>query len=355
MLSGRRVSFPYLDLPVVPPFAPMEARLDESLPALGRWQYEPKWDGLRCLLFKRGRVTALQSKSGQPLARYFPEIVEALEALEQERLVLDGELVVPAAGGFSFEALLQRIHPAERRIRKLAAQSPAAVLVFDLLVDGRGRSLLTQPLEARRAALEAEPLGPRFTLSPATRSPADADRWLAGGAGTDGVVAKRLDEPYRSGERTAMVKVKRERTADCVVAGFRRGRGGREVGSVLLGLYGDDGLLHYAGHAASFTRAERVRWTALLEPLCAAQAAEPAGFTGGAPGGPSRWARERSIGWTAVPPVLVVEVAWRHASGGRFRHGVRVTRLRPDKAPRACTADQLRAPEDAYAAQGASP
>jgi ATP-dependent DNA ligase len=328
----------------------MEARLQDALPAGGSWWFEPKWDGFRCLAFKEGPTVALQSKAGQPLGRYFPEIAAAVAALPAERLVLDGELVVPEGGGVSFEALLQRIHPAESRIRRLAAETPARLVLFDLLVDARGRALVAEPLEARRAALEADGPrpGPAFVLSPCTRDRADAEAWLAGRAGTDGVVAKRLGVPYASGERTAMVKVKRERTADCVVAGFRRGKDGREVASVLLGLFAADGRLHYAGHASSFARAERARLTSLLEPLApGGGAAAPDGadagfgFTGEAPGGPSRWARDRSTEWTPVRPVLVVEVAWRHASGGRFRHGVRLVRFRPDKAPRQCTFAQL--------------
>jgi ATP-dependent DNA ligase len=321
----------------------MEARLEDALPARGAWQYEPKWDGFRCLLFKDGAAVALQSKAGQPLERYFPEVVAGASALAAPKLVLDGELLVPAAGGSSFEALLQRIHPAESRVRRLAAETPAVLLAFDLLVDARGRALLTEPLEVRRAALveEAPRLAGPFRLSPATRDAAAAQAWLEGRAGTDGVVAKRLGVPYASGERSAMVKVKRERTADCVVGGFRRGQDGREVASLLLGLYADDGLLHYAGHASSFSRSERERLTRLVEPLVG-----PPGFTGDAPGGPSRWARGRSLEWTPVRPVLVVEVAWRHASGGRFRHGVRLVRFRPDKAPRQCTFAQLEGAAD---------
>ncbi|HET8540391.1 MAG TPA: ATP-dependent DNA ligase [Anaeromyxobacter sp.] len=362
------MAWPPLDLPITPPYPPMEARLDDALPAGASWWYEPKWDGFRCLAFKDGGTVVLQSKAGQPLGRYFPEIVAAVAALPAPRLVLDGELVIPAGGGVSFEAMLQRIHPAESRIRKLAAETPARLVLFDLLVDARGRALVSEPLEARRAALEAD--GPRpgaeFVLSPVTRDRAAAEAWLAGRAGTDGVVAKRLGVPYASGDRTAMVKVKRERTADCVVAGFRRGKDGRDVASLLLGLYGDDGRLHYAGHASSFGREERARLTALVEPLAAGGAprggarggeahggdpqggrADGFGFTGEAPGGPSRWARGRSTEWTAVRPVLVVEVGWKHASGGRFRHGVRLLRFRPDKAPEQCTFAQLgAAPSD---------
>lgn len=331
----------------------MEARLADALPAGGQWQFEPKWDGFRCLVFKDGDTVALQSKSGQPLGRYFPELVAAAAALPVRWIVLDGEIVIPdAGGGTSFESLLQRIHPAESRIRRLAAETPARLLAFDLLVDGRGASLMAEPLEARRAALEREQgalfseregarrPGEPITLSPVTRDRRRAEAWLAGRDGTDGVVAKLLGEPYRSGERTAMVKVKRARTADCVVAGFRRGKDGREVASLLLGLYADDGLLHYAGHASAFSRAERDRLTRIVEPLVA-----PSSFTGDAPGGPSRWARGRSMEWTPVRPVLVVEVEWRHASGGRFRHGVRLMRFRPDKAPEQCTFQQIERPE----------
>jgi ATP-dependent DNA ligase len=333
----------------------MEARLADALPPGANWQFEPKWDGFRCLLFKDGSTIALQSKAGQPLGRYFPELVSAAAELRQPRTVLDGEIVIPAGdgGGTSFEALLQRIHPAESRIRRLAAETPARILLFDLLVDGAGRSLVREPLEARREALEREAsaLAGSFALSPATRDRRRAEAWLAGHEGTDGVVAKRLGEPYRSGERTAMVKVKRARTADCVVAGFRRGKDGREVASLLLGLYDEDGLLHYAGHASGFARADRERLTRLVEPLAAA-----ASFTGDAPGGPSRWARGRSMEWTPVRPVLVVEVEWRHASGGRFRHGVRIVRFRPDKAPEQCTFDQLReAPGRATGSSAAAP
>lgn len=338
--------WPPLDLPVLPPFPPMEATLEEGLPAAGDWQLEPKWDGFRCLVFRDGGEVALQSKAGQPLGRYFPEIVQAARSLAAPKLVLDAEIVIPDRGGFSFEALLQRIHPAESRIRRLAAETPAILVCFDLLVDRRGRSLVSLPIEERRAALEEEARGfpAAFRLSPATRDRREAEAWLEGRAGTDGVVAKRLGEAYRSGER-AMVKVKRERTADCVVAGFRRGKGSREVASLLLGLYAGDGRLHYVGHASAFSRPERARLTELFEPLArpGPGGGPPVSFTGDAPGGPSRWARERSTEWTPVRPEVVVEVAWRHASGGRFRHGVRLVRFRPDKLPSQCTFEQLAA------------
>lgn len=334
--------WPELSLPLSPPFPPMEARLVEALPEGDAWQLEPKWDGFRCLAYKDGAAVALQSKAGQPLGRYFPELVQALETLAAPRFILDGEIVVPVEGGFSFEELLQRIHPAASRVRRLASERPAALLVFDLLADDLGRSLLAEPLAARRAALErfaARYLAEgRVRLSPLARDRAEAERWLSGRAGVDGVVAKRRDAPYRSGERDAMVKVKPERTADCVVGGFRRASRGPEVSSLLLGLYRDDGRLDHVGHCSGFDAATRRRLTALLAPL---EGGPGAGFSGTAPGGPSRWARGRSTEWVAVRPELVVEVAFRHVSGGRLRHGTRLVRLRPDKRPEQCRLEQL--------------
>jgi ATP-dependent DNA ligase len=339
------MTWPNLDLPIVPPYPPMEAKLQDELPSGAGWQYEPKWDGFRCLVFKDSDEIVLQSKAGQPLGRYFPELVAAARALPVPRAVLDGEIVIPEDGGLSFEALLQRIHPAESRIRRLAAETPARLLLFDLLVDADGRARTGEPLEARRAALETLELGPAFSLSPTSRDAADAAAWLSGRAGTDGVVAKRLGVPYRSGERTGMVKVKREETIDCVVGGFRRGQDGVHPASLLLGLHDAHGLLQYVGHT-TLGRRERAAFGELLAPLTAPQGLGGRiagyGFTGDAPGGPSRWARGRSTEWVAVRPVVVVEVGYRHASGGRMRHGARLVRLRPDKSPHQCTMDQLR-------------
>lgn len=331
--------WPSLDLPVVPPFPPMEARLAEALPAGEGWQFEPKWDGFRCLLFKQDAEVVLQSKAGQPLGRYFPELEAAARALEAPRLVLDGELVIPSGLGLSFDALLQRIHPAESRVRRLARETPARMVAFDLLVDSAGRSLVEAPLEARRAALlrEAAAFGPELTVSPATLRRGDAEAWLAAPSGTDGVIAKRLGVPYASGDRTAMVKVKRIVTLEAVVGGFRRGQRGGPPASLLLGLHGPDGRLHHVGHVTLAPR-ERERFAALLEPLATPGAP---GFTGEAPGGPSRWARGRSTDWTPVAPELVVEVAYRHAAGGRLRHGARLLRLRPEKAPAQCVLRDL--------------
>jgi ATP-dependent DNA ligase len=339
------VEWPDLDLPIQPPFPPMEARLAEALPAADGWQFEPKWDGFRCLVFVHGARAALQSKAGQPLGRYFPELVAAVEAIPFHRLVLDGEIVVPVEGGSSFNALLQRIHPAASRVRRLAAETPARLVVFDLLVGPHGEDLTGDPLEVRRAALEriVGQLPTAFVLSPASRLRSDAEAWLHGACGTDGVMAKPLGHPYRSGERD-MVKVKREETLDAVVGGFRRGQEGGPPASLLLGLFDTEGLLQYVGHT-TLARRERETFAGVLAPLAdrAGAAAHLAGlgFTGDAPGGPSRWARERSTEWIPVAPVVVIEVAYRHASEGRLRHGARFVRLRPDKAPAQCTLDAL--------------
>lgn len=330
-----------MSLPISPGYAPMEARIVDELPTGPDWQYEPKWDGFRCLAFRDGASVELRSKSGQPLTRYFPEIVDAVAAIPAKRFVLDGEIVVPVEEGLSFDALLLRIHPAESRIRKLAADTPAVLLVFDLLVDARGHDLTKKPLAERRERLEtfaAENLAGSsgVMLSPATHKLAQAKQWLAGRAGTDGVMAKRTDLSYASGERTAMVKIKRKRTADCVVGGFRYASKGKIVGSLLLGLYDDEGLLHHVGFTSSLSAAERKRITPMLEKL-----AGGTGFTGRAPGGPSRWSTERSGEWVALEPKLVVEVGYDHFTNGRFRHGTKFLRWRPEKAPRQCTFEQI--------------
>jgi len=358
-----KAPFPKIELPVRPPFPPMEAKLVEEIPPAGRdaegaWQYEPKWDGFRCLAFREGDQVLLQSKAGQPLGRYFPELVAAVAALPQKQFVLDGEIVIERGGLLSFDDLLMRIHPAESRIRKLAKETPATLLCFDLVVDERGRSMIEQPLEDRRAALETffekitrlrrdtRASRPRphdsIRLSPASRDRRTAERWMKEGtaSGLDGVVAKRLDLPYESGER-AMRKIKRVRTADCVVGGFRYASKGGEIGSLLLGLYGDDGLLHHVGFTSSFARDERKALKKIVLPLRGGK-----GFTGRAPGGPSRWSTERSGEWEALEPKLVCEVRYDHFSGNRFRHGTKFLRWRPDKAPKQCGFDQvLRKPD----------
>jgi len=319
----------------------MEARSVEALPEGPGWQFEPKWDGFRCLAFRQGDAVDLRAKSGKPLGRYFPEVVETLRRLPHDRVVLDGELLIPVGGALSFDALQMRLHPAETRVRKLAAETPATFMLFDCLMAPEGPPLAPEPLTRRRAALEGFFGGLEdrrgLALTPFTRDLAEAQAWLgrAGGA-LDGVIAKRLDEAYQPGER-AMLKVKRLRTADCVVGGFRYESAGRRVGSLLLGLYDNDGRLNHVGFTSSLPAAEREALTARLEAL-----REPPGFTGRAPGGPSRWSTERSGDWEPLRPELVVEVRYDHAGADRFRHGTKLLRWRPDKAPRQCTMEQLR-------------
>ncbi|HEV7403105.1 MAG TPA: ATP-dependent DNA ligase [Chthoniobacteraceae bacterium] len=332
-----------MPLPIHPPFPPMEARSVEEAPVGDEWQYEPKWDGFRCLVFRDGEDVELQSKAGQPLARYFPEIVEAVLAVPAERFVLDGELVVPNEDGFSFDALLQRLHPAASRVKKLAVATPAILIVFDLLVGTDGVSLVDRPLAQRRALLEkfaAQQFKKcdKLRLSPAVTAMDEAGEWLGGvGPTLDGIMAKRRDLPYCSGNRDGMQKIKNYRSADCVVGGFRYAKGKDVVGSLLLGLYDEVGKLNHVGFSSSFKTSERPAITKKLEALIG-----PPGFTGSAPGGPSRWSPEEDRQWEPLKTKLVVEVSYDHFTGGRFRHGTKVLRWRPDKAPEQCTMDQLR-------------
>ncbi len=317
--------------------APMEARAAAELPTGPGWWFEPKWDGFRCLAFRDSAEVILQAKSGKPLTRFFPEVAARLGQLDEARFALDGELLIAGEGGFSFESLQMRLHPAESRIRKLAASHPASVALFDMLEDADGRDLRTEPLSRRREALAAflaRHAGPLLTATPGTDDRALAQSWLDAGT-LEGVVAKRLDAPYLEGER-AMVKVKRVRTADCVVGGFRYAQGSPQVGSLLLGLYDDAGRLDHVGFTSGFAGVDRAELTTRLEALRGGP-----GFTGDAPGGPSRWSDERSTVWTPVRPELVVEVSFDHVSGGRFRHGTRLVRFRPDKAPAQCGMDQI--------------
>ncbi len=325
-------------LGVKPPVAPMEAKLVDSLPEGEGWQFEPKWDGFRCLVFRDGQDIELQSKSGKPLARYFPEVVELVRSLRTERFVLDGELIIPMGGVLSFDALQMRLHPAESRVRRLAAETPAQLMLFDCLATEE-RALIERPLHERRDALERLHAGEArqdLLLSPFSEDPGLAQSWLnmAGGA-LDGVVAKRRDGRYEPGER-AMLKIKQQRTADCVVGGFRYGTSSREVGSLLLGLYNEGGKLDHVGFTSAIPAAERAALTERLEALI-----EAPGFTGDAPGGPSRWSTERSGDWQPLRPELVAEVRYDHVTGCRFRHGTKFLRWRPDKAPEQCRKDQL--------------
>jgi len=406
-------AFPKLSLPLQPPYPPAEARPVRDLPREPGWLYEPKWDGFRCLAFRQGDQIVLQSKAGQPLTRYFPEVAAALRALPARKFVLDGEIVIRRGAGLDFDALLQRIHPAASRIQRLSQETPATYMVFDLLADARGKSLIASPLSARRMALQefaSSNLGdaenksarkaqaktlpakasktsekitgamPAILLSPASSDLATAEKWMREGAasGWDGVVAKRLNCEYTSGERTGMIKVKRIRTADCVIGGFRwsravakekadgkkpaeksaamrqsaasgREKPGEEVGSLLLGLYNHQGELDHVGFSSSFSREQRKKLKSILKPLVAGPARNSgdhvgsAGFSGKAPGGPSRWTRDdRDTEWVPLKPKLVGEFQYDHFSGGRFRHGTKFLRWRPEKKPEQCTVDQLR-------------
>ena len=324
----------------------MEALSVDVIPTGPEWQYEPKWDGFRCLAFRDDDRVAMQSKAGEPLERYFPEIVEALRGLRAKRFVLDGEIVIPSGKSLSFDALLMRIHPAESRIHKLAVETPALLIVFDLLVDEKGTSLIDRTLAERRPRLEAfaaryGAANASLALSPATDDPKEALRWFRATRGAlDGVIAKRRDLAYRSGDRTGMQKIKQRRTADCVVGGFRYASKARVIGSLLLGLYDEEGLLHHVGFTSGLSAEDRAALVPKLE-----KRIKPPGFTGRAPGGPSRWSTERSTQWEPLAPKLVVEVEYDHVTGDRFRHGTRLLRWRPDKAPRQCTFDQIARPE----------
>jgi ATP-dependent DNA ligase len=320
----------------------MEAQPASELPGGPEWQYEPKWDGFRCLAFRDGAHVELESKSGKPLTRYFPEIVEAAKALAPKKFVLDGEIVIPVDGGLSFDDLLMRIHPAASRVLKLSHTTPAVLIVFDVLVDDTGKLLVNKNLKERRIQLE------KFSgkylnedgmirLSPYTTKLETARKWFHMGVGLDGIIAKRTDLPYQSGERTGMQKIKKQRAADCVVGGFRYLEKKRLVGSLLLGLYNDKGLLDHVGFTSSIHDEERAALTKKLEKLI-----EPPGFTGKAPGGLSRWSTKHSMEWQPLEPVLVAEVQFDHFTGGRFRHGTRFLRWRPEKAPKQCTMKQVK-------------
>jgi ATP-dependent DNA ligase len=345
MPPARRKTAPKLSRSA--PLAAMEARSVDAIPRGEEWAYEPKWDGFRCLLGRRGDKVDLRSKAGEDLTRYFPELVDAALNLKASEFLLDGEIVVPRGKAFSFDDLLQRIHPAASRVTKLSQETPALYLAFDLLANAEDGKLSARPLRERRPVLQAFARSqfksnPTFRLSPATASYATAKKWLAqAGGGCDGVIAKRTDMPYQAGNRDGMQKIKNYRSADCVIGGFRYATnkldGEKVVGSLLLGLYDDDGLLHHVGFTSAIKQQDKPALTEKLEPLIA----KP-GFTGNAPGGPSRWSTGGSALWCPLKPKLVVEVAYDHFSGKRFRHGTSILRWRPDKAPRQCSFDQLK-------------
>ncbi|MCA1690867.1 MAG: ATP-dependent DNA ligase [Acidimicrobiales bacterium] len=353
-------------LPVMPPVAPMLAKLARELPPQEGMIYEPKWDGFRCIVFRDGDEVELGSRNEKPLTRYFPELLDPLRSQLPPRCVMDGEIVIATRHGLDFEALLQRIHPAQSRIRLLASETPASFVAFDLLALG-DEDLRSRPFSERRAGLE-EALGgaqPPVHLTPATRDQDVARQWFDRfeGAGLDGVVAKPMDLPYRENERV-MLKVKHQRTADCVVAGFRWHKSGGVVGSLLLGLYDEAGTLHHVGVASAFTVARRKELVDELSPLRDGAlenhpwkewASAVAELGGRMPGGTSRWNAGRDMSWEPLRPELVVEVAYDHLQGDRFRHATQFVRWRPDRDPRSCTYSQLdtAVPEELAAVFGA--
>ncbi len=333
-----------MTLPLTPPYPPMEAKRVDKIPTGDSWLFEPKWDGFRAIVFRDGDDVSVQSKAGQPLARYFPEIVDAARSLKQKQFVLDGEIVVPVEGVLSFDHLLQRIHPAESRIKKLAAATPSHYYIFDILAL-KSKDFTGMPIEERREKLEAffeDVEHELLHLSPATTDRKIAVDWFDkfGALGLDGVMAKRLGERYHSGDREGMVKVKHLKSADCVVGGFRYGEGTKSVGSLLLGLYDDEGRLVYIGHTSSIKKTEREGLTKQLEAMKGENA-----FEVRVPGGPSRWATEKSGEWQPVKPKLVCEVEFDYFSQGRFRHGSKFLRWRPDKDPKQCTMEQVLPPK----------
>jgi ATP-dependent DNA ligase len=342
--------FPRLHLKLKPPFPPMEAKLVSAIPREHGWQYEPKWDGFRGLVFRDDNKVVIQSKSGQPLDRYFPELVEAIRNIPDRGFVLDGEIIIECEGKLDFDALLQRIHPAPSRIQRLSRETPAKLLVFDFLEDG-SQVFTDAPLRLRREVLENWARtnlqgNSLIQLSPASTEFSVAQRWLTDFAalGCDGVVAKLISEPYHSGDRRAMQKVKRVRTAECVVGGFRYGAKDSEIGSLLLGLYDDEGKLDHVGFTSSFSAADRRGLKDIIEKaMPCGDVDEVVGFSGASPGGPSRWNayHPESSKWVPLVPKLVVEVSYDHFSGGRFRHGTKLLRWRPDKDPRQCTKEQI--------------
>ena len=351
--ANQKNSFDPIRLPIHPPYPPAECKSVEEIPDGEGWLYEPKWDGFRCLAFRQGKQVQLQSKGGQPLHRYFPELVESLAALPHQQFVLDGEIVIYLGKRLSFDGLLMRIHPAASRIRKLSIETPATYMCFDLLVDEDGKTLKQRPLAERRPQLQKffdgrtdkgmsednRPPDDMIRLSPASRDFDQAKKWMHELAklGLDGIVAKRLGEPYHSGERIGMVKIKRMRTADTVVGGFRHAEKGGGIGSLLLGLYNSEGLLDHVGFTSIFNAEQRQELKKVVEHMIGGD-----GFTGRAPGGPSRWSTKRSTEWTALRPVLVAEVQYDHFSSGRFRHGSKFLRWRSEKKPATCTFDQLK-------------
>ncbi|MEU1981319.1 ATP-dependent DNA ligase [Nocardia sp. NPDC019395] len=343
-----------MDLPVLPPVRPMLAKAAPDIPPGPGLSYEPKWDGFRCVVFRDGDEVELGSRNDRPLTRYFPEVAELLKAALPARCVVDGEIVVVTEHGLDFDVLQQRLHPAASRVAKLAAETPASFVAFDLLALA-DRDLTSAPFTERRGLLESilDTAPGRVHLTPLTGDPAVALDWFTRfeGAGFDGVMVKADDQPYQQNKRV-MLKVKHERTADCVVAGFRWHKDGAGVGSLLLGLFDDHGILHHVGVASSFSAARRKELVGELEPYREralenhpwrewADAAAQASSGGSMPGGVSRWSAGKDLSWEAVRTELIAEVRYEHVQSGRFRHGARLVRFRPDRTPESCTYAQL--------------
>lgn len=338
----------------MPPVKPMLAKAAPEIPRTPGLLFEPKWDGFRCIVFRDGDEIELGSRNDRPLTRYFPELVELLRDALPQRCVVDGEIVVVTDIGLDFDTLQQRLHPADSRVRKLAKETPASFVAFDLLAVG-DRDLTTAPFSERRRELESivDDKLARVHLTPLTDDPDVAADWFTRfeGAGFDGVMVKAADQPYQQDKRV-MLKVKHERTADCVVAGFRLHKDGAGVGSLLLGLFDDNGALHHVGVASSFTAARRTELITELAPLQVnaleghpwrewADAQAQAQASGKMPGGVSRWTGTKDLSWQALRPELVAEVRYEHVMSGRFRHGGRLVRFRPDRQPDSCTYAQL--------------
>lgn len=318
-----------MKLPLSAPVKPQLAKSKRELPEGEGWCYEPKWDGFRTIVFRDGSEVHLQSRNGKPMNRYFPDIVEQALALPAQRFVLDGEMVVTVDGVQEFDLLSQRIHPAASRVERLRQETPAALVAFDLLAEG-DETLLELPYVERRRRLAALVTDP-VELTPATDDPAAAGQWLAGTG--EGVIAKEANAPYLPGERTGMVKVKRVRTADTVVAAFRFGKEEGTVGSLILGLYDDEQNLHVVGHTSGFRAKQKRELLGLLEPYRTHERGQ---------GEASRWKSDEELVWEGLRPELVCEIAFDHITGNRIRHGAKFLRWRDDKDPGECSLAQLR-------------
>lgn len=318
-----------MTLPLKSPIKPQLARSAKTLPEGEEWRYEPKWDGFRTIAFCDGDDVELQSRGGKPMNRYFPEVVEALQAMAADQVVLDGEMVIEVDGTQEFDLLSQRIHPAASRVERLAGETPAVFVCFDLLAEG-DEDLMALPFSERRSRLEALDLAPA-QLTPVASDTDGAAQWLTGTS--EGVIAKLVDSAYLPGERKGMVKIKRVRTANVVVVAFRWGKEEGTVGSLILGVYDEDGELHVVGHTSGFKAAEKRDLVAFLEPYRTHErgTAEP-----------SRWKPAEELEWEGLRPELVCEISYDHVSGNRIRHGTKLLRWREDKAPKECSLDQLR-------------